>query len=174
MSFRRFRVVGGSLFFFSSRRRHTIYWRDWSSDVCSSDLSEPGQPPLPAAGMAQVGMAEVLYERDGLGAALEHATAGVALCRPLAYTPPLATGLVTLARIRHAQDDQQGTLDALEEADGAMPDPAMVDLLNPVPTQRARLLLADGDPTEALRLVRQRGLGADDQEIGRASCRERV
>src|SRR5947209_13461758 len=23
---------------FSSRRRHTVYWRDWSSDVCSSDL----------------------------------------------------------------------------------------------------------------------------------------
>src|SRR3712207_7254247 len=27
------------LFFFSSRRRHTRYWRDWSSDVCSSDLT---------------------------------------------------------------------------------------------------------------------------------------
>src|SRR3712207_8134994 len=27
-----------SYFFFSSRRRHTRYWRDWSSDVCSSDL----------------------------------------------------------------------------------------------------------------------------------------
>src|SRR6185295_2219073 len=26
-------------FFFSSRRRHTRYWRDWSSDVCSSDLN---------------------------------------------------------------------------------------------------------------------------------------
>src|SRR3712207_6886507 len=25
-------------FFFSSRRRHTRYWRAWSSDVCSSDL----------------------------------------------------------------------------------------------------------------------------------------
>src|SRR3712207_8916948 len=25
--------------FFSSRRRHTRYWRDWSSDVCSSDLA---------------------------------------------------------------------------------------------------------------------------------------
>src|SRR3712207_4412006 len=25
-------------FIFSSRRRHTRYWRDWSSDVCSSDL----------------------------------------------------------------------------------------------------------------------------------------
>src|ERR1017187_10777188 len=27
-----------SLFFFSSRRRHTRYIGDWSSDVCSSDL----------------------------------------------------------------------------------------------------------------------------------------
>src|SRR5207245_6489543 len=26
-------------FFFSSRRRHTRCYRDWSSDVCSSDLS---------------------------------------------------------------------------------------------------------------------------------------
>src|SRR5215469_2859532 len=28
-----------SLFFFSSRRRHTRSLRDWSSDVCSSDLA---------------------------------------------------------------------------------------------------------------------------------------
>src|SRR5215208_4919978 len=28
------------LFFFSSRRRHTTWPRDWSSDVCSSDLVE--------------------------------------------------------------------------------------------------------------------------------------
>src|SRR5690606_10522502 len=27
------------LFFFSSRRRHTRFSRDWSSDVCSSDLA---------------------------------------------------------------------------------------------------------------------------------------
>src|SRR5690606_40422410 len=27
-------------FFFSSRRRHTRFSRDWSSDVCSSDLDE--------------------------------------------------------------------------------------------------------------------------------------
>src|SRR3712207_7297374 len=31
-----------SCFFFSSRRRHTRYWRDWSSDVCSSDLGHRG------------------------------------------------------------------------------------------------------------------------------------
>src|SRR6266542_5347865 len=30
-----------SFFFFSSRRRHTRCYRDWSSDVCSSDLGRP-------------------------------------------------------------------------------------------------------------------------------------
>src|SRR5690606_40646607 len=29
-------------FFFSSRRRHTRFSRDWSSDVCSSDLTGNG------------------------------------------------------------------------------------------------------------------------------------
>src|SRR5690625_2596341 len=32
-------LFDGLLFFFSSRRRHTRWPRDWSSDVCSSDLN---------------------------------------------------------------------------------------------------------------------------------------
>src|SRR5690606_21894459 len=32
-----------SVFFFSSRSRHTRFSRDWSSDVCSSDLSSCGE-----------------------------------------------------------------------------------------------------------------------------------
>src|SRR2546422_2805885 len=35
-------VVPVVFFFFSSRRRHTRCSRDWSSDVCSSDLKEAG------------------------------------------------------------------------------------------------------------------------------------
>src|SRR5256886_6624578 len=37
------RPPGGclSFFFFSSRRRHTRFDCDWSSDVCSSDLARP-------------------------------------------------------------------------------------------------------------------------------------
>src|SRR5258707_695314 len=35
------------IFFFSSRRRHTRYWRDWSSDVCSSDLTYPPSHAMP-------------------------------------------------------------------------------------------------------------------------------
>src|SRR5579883_3567886 len=35
-------VVYILFFFFSSRRRHTRFSRDWSSDVCSSDLPGHG------------------------------------------------------------------------------------------------------------------------------------
>src|SRR5437868_11431283 len=45
-----------SLFFFSSRRRHTRSKRDWSSDVCSSDLIG-----LPAALLRRVGAVPSYY-----------------------------------------------------------------------------------------------------------------
>src|SRR2546430_9721208 len=35
--------------FFSSRRRHTRFDCDWSSDVCSSDLASPSHPNAAAA-----------------------------------------------------------------------------------------------------------------------------
>src|SRR5436305_11578490 len=44
-------------FFFSSRRRHTICGRDWSSDVCSSDLEASSNAfyfLLSAAGLGAV------------------------------------------------------------------------------------------------------------------------
>src|SRR5690606_40672558 len=34
-----YRALFVFFFFFSSRRRHTRFSRDWSSDVCSSDLA---------------------------------------------------------------------------------------------------------------------------------------
>src|SRR5438876_36227 len=33
-----------TIFFFSGRRRHTRWTGDWSSDVCSSDLTPPSDP----------------------------------------------------------------------------------------------------------------------------------
>src|SRR5947209_11271355 len=42
-------VLISFFFFFSSRRRHTRYWRDWSSDVCSSDLARVSRSSLMTA-----------------------------------------------------------------------------------------------------------------------------
>ena len=121
----------------------------------------PGRLPLPAAGPAHVGLGEVAYQRNELDAALQHLTEGIALCRQLAYTPPLAAGLVTLAWIRQARGDPAGALEAMGEAVQAAPGPP--GLLNPVPAQRVRLLLAQGELTAAARWTQEQGLDADDE-----------
>src|SRR5437763_15707383 len=41
-----------SFFFFSSRRRHTRYIGDWSSDVCSSDLTSTALVMVMTVGLA--------------------------------------------------------------------------------------------------------------------------
>jgi LuxR family maltose regulon positive regulatory protein len=117
-----------------------------------------GPPP---AGPVYVGLGEVAYQRNELDRALEHVTEGIALCRQFAYTAPLAAGLVTLAWIRQATGDPPGAMHAIDEAERVAPGPA--GLLNPVPAQRARLLLAQGDLTAAARWTTERGLAAGDE-----------
>jgi LuxR family maltose regulon positive regulatory protein len=84
----------------------------------------PGQAAMPAAGIGYVGMAEVAYQRGELDAALGQVTEGIARCRRVNWTQPLATGLVTLAWIRHAKGDLAGALEAIGEAERAGPSPA--------------------------------------------------
>src|SRR5439155_5552979 len=55
-------------FFFSSRRRHTRWPRDWSSDVCSSDLSSP------------------VESAPGIGKPLAHFQPGNFVCVPVKIT----------------------------------------------------------------------------------------
>src|SRR3712207_7111700 len=72
--------------FFSSRRRHTRYWRDWSSDVCSSDL---GQEPL-GLQVCQLGPDRGAARVNGLGEGVAaHGSAGrdVELQRLEQYLP---------------------------------------------------------------------------------------
>src|SRR5216684_2317823 len=64
-------------FFFSSRRRHTRCSRDWSSDVCSSDLRDPEEAarlPVPPRPGTHVGrrIAEYELSRRGIGSHQTH------------------------------------------------------------------------------------------------------
>jgi LuxR family maltose regulon positive regulatory protein len=110
---------------------------------------QPGPRLRPAAGPALIGLAEVAYQRDDLDHALDYVTKGITLCRQFVHTPPLAAGLVLLAWIRQASGDQGGAADAIAEAESFSPGPA--GLLNPVPAQRARLLLAQGEVAQVAR-----------------------
>jgi LuxR family transcriptional regulator, maltose regulon positive regulatory protein len=126
-------------------------------------MAGEGSSQPPYTGMAHVGLAEVLYQRDELAAALDHAAKGVALCRQLAYTQPLANGLATLAWIRQAQGDAAGALEAMGEAGQLELSPLVITLFNPVPAQRARLLLAQGDASVAAQWAKAAGVRPDDE-----------
>jgi len=117
---------------------------------------------LPPAGIALVGIAEVLYELNELPAAYEHATQGVTLCRQLAFTQPLAPGLAILARIRQAHGDAAGAKEAISEAERVQLSPQLAAVHNPVPGWRARLLLASGEVAAAARWASGLGLSSDD------------
>src|SRR3712207_2168609 len=74
---------GGRVFFFSSRRRHTRYWPDWSSDVCSSDLlplSHSYEHTVGCFLLPSLGM-EVVYSRGA-----ERLAAEMAEVRPTILT----------------------------------------------------------------------------------------
>src|SRR3712207_2457193 len=86
-------------FFFSSRRRHTRYWRDWSSDVCSSDLV---LHPLPVhlAEHGQVLRVRHLVLGDEPGAEGAEGVAALALVPGAAALDlPLALGHVVADRV---------------------------------------------------------------------------
>jgi LuxR family transcriptional regulator, maltose regulon positive regulatory protein len=120
----------------------------------------PGRPPLPAAGAGYVVLADLAYQHNDLSTALQQAQEGIALCRQWVYPTVLAMGLATLAWIRQASSDPAGAVAAMGEAIQAAPGPP--GLLNPVPAQRARLLLAQGDLAAAASWVQDVGLAADD------------
>src|SRR5271154_6873947 len=77
--------------------------------------------------------------------------------------PPLAAGLAILARIRQAHGDAAAAIAAIGEAGQVELSPQVVALLNPVPSQRARLLLAQGDVTAASQWAKAAGLSPEDE-----------
>jgi LuxR family maltose regulon positive regulatory protein len=119
-------------------------------------LGESSQKAL--KGPAHVGLAQILYERNELTAALDHATRGVALSRQLAFNQSLATGLAVVAQIRQAYGDAAGAREAMGEAGRVGLSPQVITLFNPVPSQRARLLLAQGDIQAAAQWATAAGL----------------
>src|SRR5256886_17261805 len=84
-------LARSSLFFFSSRRRHTRFDCDWSSDVCSSDLYRAAAAARDRAGLASRGPAHGVgpVRRGGLARGLRGAP-GEALAPDRGQPPGLA------------------------------------------------------------------------------------
>src|SRR3712207_6409213 len=87
-------------FFFSSRRRHTRYWRDWSSDVCSSDLGEVIEVAL-----HWLGQLVALF--DPLQARVQKSREAQVDVRRRVGTPQLCPGGLLLARVVEGNPHQR-------------------------------------------------------------------
>ena len=120
-------------------------------------------PDSPTAGVAHVGLAEIAYQRADLEAARHHVDQAITHCQQFVYTQTLSSALATLAWIRRAEGDLDGARAAMDEAIEVGPDNDVVDLLDPVPVQRARLHLADGDDRLAEQWTAHRRVGAGDE-----------
>src|SRR5207245_7192078 len=86
------------VFFLSSRRRHTRCYRDWSSDVCSSDLIQRRLDGARQVRQFAVG--------SGIGALLALVQLTGALCLMLLYSPSLT--LAFLATTPRSEERRVG------------------------------------------------------------------
>lgn len=125
--------------------------------------AQTGPTMVLSTAVAHVGMAEVLYERNQLDQALHHAVEGISLGQQLTSTQALASGLALMAWIRQAMRDPVGAREAMSEAYQVMLPAEVVSLFNPVPAERARLLLAQGGVKAVARWVEERGLEIGDE-----------
>src|SRR5699024_11862915 len=108
-------------FFVSSRRRHTSSKRDWSSDVCSSDLPaipasppEPLRTPAPAAQTRSEaildGAARLFAERGYHGSSLRDISREVGISHPGMLHHFASKDALLSAVIDRMEDHAQGLL----------------------------------------------------------------
>lgn len=131
-----------------------------AADLYGEALRHTQQRPIPATGLAHVGMGELLYEWDDLNGARRHLTEGIALGEQSGSTSIVLPGHALLARVKWAQGDLEGALRAIQEdettAQGMTPSSRD---LNRIVAFGARLRLAQGDVEGAARLLEERGIG---------------
>jgi LuxR family maltose regulon positive regulatory protein len=152
-------------------------------------LQLAGDPPLPVACEAHLGLGRISYEWDDLDAAQMHGQQGVQLARQIENTDRFVACEVFLARLNLAQGDVAGAASILAEAGQSvrqhnfvhrMPDVAGARVLtllrqgnleaaaelaqtHQLPISQARVNLARGDPSTALAVLEPLRRQADAQ-----------
>ena len=142
-------------------------------------LQLAGDPPLPVACEAHLGLARICYEWNDLDAAEQHGQQSLHLARQIENTDRFVISEVFLARLKLAQGDVAGAAAMLAEAEQSvrqhnfvhrMPEVAAAQVLtllrqgnlaaaahlaqtHELPLSQARVHLAQGDPSAALAVL---------------------
>ena len=121
-----------------------------------------GMHVLRGAADMQVGMSEILRERNDLDAARRHLQRSTDLGELVALEQNPYRWRVAMARIRMAEGDPDGALDELHEAERLYVSDYFPDV-RPIAALKARVWVAQGRWGEAEGWAREAGLGAADE-----------
>jgi LuxR family maltose regulon positive regulatory protein len=134
-----------------------------AADLCQEALQlaeERGARQFGTVGYALVKLGDVLYERGDLTAARDHASEGVKLMQRWQQPYEMVSGYTVLATILQAQNDAEGALEALQNAEKIQSQhPDYRRLNSMVNICRARLCLAQAGPDDAARQAMEAQLG---------------
>jgi LuxR family maltose regulon positive regulatory protein len=113
---------------------------------------------MPIAGMAFVGIAEVLYEWNDLDGAMHNAMHGIKLLELGGFTSYHLLGLAVLAWVYQAWGDLDKVMETIQEAERLVQKHQYAFLESMVTGLRVRFYVAQGDITAAYRWAYAKGL----------------
>jgi LuxR family maltose regulon positive regulatory protein len=132
-----------------------------ATQVAAERAIEQGAPVLRGTVDMYVGMSEIHRERNDLNAAMQHLLRSKQLGEHAGLPQNRYRWWVAMSRIREAQGDLDGALDALNEAERLYVGDFSPNV-RPVPALRARVWLAQGRLSAVSGWARERGLSAGD------------
>jgi len=121
---------------------------------------ERGRGRLPLAGLAHMGLGDLLREWNNLDAAMRHLAQGLEPGGQAYHVVLHVDGYVTLARVCQARGDPDGALDAIRKAERLCEGTPLVGQTS---AWRARLRVAQGDLGATARWARACGLSVNDE-----------
>ena len=124
--------------------------------------SEQGKRRILYAGQPHIYIGSILREWNELEAAEAQLREGIELCEPTRLLDALTDGYLAMARVRLAQGDLKGAVDACGDAQQMLqvPNPEPVSLIR-ADDCRVQLWLAQGKYQEAARWAEESGLRVD-------------
>jgi LuxR family maltose regulon positive regulatory protein len=125
-------------------------------------LTEEGFELSPAAGIVQIGIGALLYERNDLDGAERALERGVELAERTGDVSTLVWACVTLSRNKRARGDEEGALEMAHEAERVARDSGADLQIAIALAWMVRLRLARGDLTEAVVLEQERAANAEN------------
>ena len=120
-----------------------------AADTYGQVLRLAGDPPLPVACEAHLGLARIFYEWNDFAAAQQHVLQGVYLARQIANTDRFVACDLFLARLKLAQGDWTGAAALVAAAEQAVRIHNYVQRASDVAAAKVLNLLAQGNPAAA-------------------------